>query len=476
MRGNTTVNSTGSFPEPLKNVSMLEFEIYSWSRAGAFVKITSALDNFIAEYDGDDIVNMSILEEAEGSVGTLPIGNISCNELGISLQNIEDHYSVGNTDSLFSNLAVSNRRIEPYIGFVIHNERGQPVNTEYVPKGVFWTRDWNVSLQGTTASTSALDRMGLLQEIEYNGIGNIDNPEAVAEETYWENTSLYTLLYEILDDLRITYMRDLEFQIDDELKSIIISLAFFPKKSYFDIIKTISQAAVSYAYMDIPTDEERATAAIRGVDCADILRIKRVDELIPVGGFVIAEEMITLDDIIEQSIQAKREDMVNVVRVPWGRYEVKEGKPEPLEDEETQFVTVSNPQAIKEYGRIEYEFEGNNLIQTEQQARHIANTILGVFSTIQRTCEINTFGDVTNKIGTICDIPEYRKNGIDSRGHYAITRISTEFDGGLRQSLLCRRVGDVVEIEEFSVIEELGHAKTNIIGSGRRQIDVVEGE
>jgi hypothetical protein len=168
--------------------------------------------------------------------------------------------------------------------------------------------------------------------------------------------------------------------------------------------------------------------------------------------------------------------MVNIVSVPYQRYEIKGGKPQPVEDEETQFVTVSNPQAIKEYGRIEYRLEENNLIQTERQARNIANTILETFSTIQRTCELNTFGDVTNKIGTICDIPEYQKNGIDSRGYYVITRINTEFDGGLRQSLSCRRVGDVVEIEEFSVIEELGHAKTNIIGSGRRQIDIVEGE
>jgi hypothetical protein len=474
VRGNLpTSDPSGLFRESLRNVSMVEYSIIKWSHPGAFVKITAAHDNLTREYTDDDIMSISLLEEAEGSVGALPIGSISCNELDITLQNIDDTFSIGNTSSLLSDLAISNRRIEPYIGFVIHDDSGNPTHTEYIPKGVYWTRDWNVSLQGTTASTSALDRLGLLQNIEYNGIGNINYNEGVAEKSYWDkDTSLYDVAFAVLNDLRMTYMRDLEFDIDTELRDVKIPLAFFKKQSYFDLIKTIAQAGIAYAFMDVPTDEEREERA----GCADILRIVRLDRLYPEYAF-FPRDVITLDDIIDQTIQVRRDDMVNVVSVPWEEYEIRDGVPKSVEgdDDRARLFTISNEQAIKEHGRIEYEYSRNNLIQTADRAEEIAEIILDVFSRTQRVCELNTFGDVTRRIGDIYEIPEYQKHGINSSGHYAAMRIQTNYDGGLRQSLSCRRIGDTGNVADIKYIEETGNAKIIIDETGNRTDTITEG-
>jgi len=139
----------------LKDVSQIELRVLRWSHRGAFVKITAFLANFDSAYEDDDIVSLSVLEETDGALGTLPIGNISSNELTVTLQNLDDKYFFGNTASILSNSARTNRRLEPFIGF----------GSKMIPKGVFWSSDWNIADQGTTASTTALDRLGLLQDI-----------------------------------------------------------------------------------------------------------------------------------------------------------------------------------------------------------------------------------------------------------------------------------------------------------------------
>lgn len=451
--GNSIVNYTASFREEIRDVVMLQFEIMSWSRRGAFVKITAAYDDFTREHSADDIMSMSILEEAEGSVGTLPIGNISCNALDLLLQNIDDTFSIGNTNSVFSGQARSNRRIEPFIGFEIFDGNGALPRIEYVPKGVYWSRDWNVPVHGTTASTSALDRLGLLQEVDYNGIGNINKEEDLAEKSVWEDKSLYVVAEDILKDLRLTYMPDLEFVIDEALKNedMKIPLAFFKRQSYFDVIKTIAQAAAAYAYMDTSNEEEQAKAYEEhgNTMCVDILRIETLEHLYPADGDILSPEVlahtekITLDDIVDQTIQSLRADMVNVVVVPWQAYTLIDGVPKPPEDSEKEYVSKINEDAIREYGRLEHEYPENNLIQSESRARAIAETILKVFSGTQRRGEISVFGDVTSRVGDIWDVPEYQKRGIDNRGVYVITRLNTDYDGSLRQSATCRRIGDV---------------------------------
>jgi len=446
IRGNTFVNYVGTVHPTIKDVSQIDLIIRRWSHRGAFLKIVAFLSNFTNAYDSGDIVTLSVLEETDGSLGTLPIGNISANELSLTLQNLEDKYFFGNTDSILSNSARTNRRIEPFIGF----------GNEVIPKGVYFSRDWNIADQGTSASTSALDRLGLLQDVQYNGLGNISNQDADGETTYWKNKTLYTVATEVLTDLRNSYMSDLEFQLDESLKRVTVPIAFFKSQSYFDVIKIIAQAACAFAYMDSPTAEEKDRAAQRGnTRCADILRIKPLEQFISVAVDEGQAETVTRDDFIDKNTSAKRSDVVNIVTVTYTEYKIDNESGKPVEaEEEPKFFTVQSDASILEFGKIAFEYKDNNLIQTLKQAQDIATRVLTAFSKTPYMAEIQMFGDVTRRIGDILLLPEYQKNGIDTQGYYAVTRVDTEYDGGLRQSVTCRKVRDNFVIDEMVAMPE----------------------
>jgi len=460
IRGNDKARYTGEFKEGLTGITHIEFIITSWSHIGGFVKITAAFDDFTREYTADDIMSMSILEEAEGTVGALPIGGISCNELSLTLQNLTNQYFHGNKSSLFSALTRANRRIEPYIGFILTDEKGEPLKNEhekefpaaYAPKGVYWSGDWSVPDQGTGVSTTAVDRLGLLQNIEYRGVGHFadTSDDWKPEKALLLNTNLYETAVWVLEDLRLSYMPDLVFSVDPDLKEIKVPLAFFPCMSYFDLIKTIAQAGLAYVYMDTPSNGERKNAADEfNIDCVDVLRIKRIGDFIPSDddfnntALMLSSERITQNDILTKTTQARRSDLVNAVNVDYEGYEIDEitGMPEPNVKISGRVLKI-NDSSILDYGRLEYEYPKNNLIQDEKHAEDIANALLAGFSAMRRLGELSVFGDVTSKISDVWEIPEYCKDGVEIRGHYAVTRITTEYDGALRQSVSCRMVSD----------------------------------
>ena len=77
------------------------------------------------------------MEEKEVSQGSLPIGNISSNEIDIKLNNKNRKFDAGNTQSSLYGLLKANRKIKAWIG--IEQDGGAK---ELVPLGVFWSGDW----------------------------------------------------------------------------------------------------------------------------------------------------------------------------------------------------------------------------------------------------------------------------------------------------------------------------------------------
>jgi len=458
VRGNSKVDYNGVLPQVIKDVYQIDLYIIKWSHRGAFVKITAFPSIYSNIYSTDDIVSLSLLEETDGALGTLPVGNISANELTLSLQNLDDKYFFGNTASLLSNSTRANRRIEPALGFR---------DEELISKGVFYSREWSVADQGCTASTTALDRLGLLQDVEYRGLGNINNADADGESTFWGSQSLYVIAMDILTDLRDSYMNDLEFAIDKKLKQTVIPLAFFKSMSYFDVIKNIAKAGCAFAYMDSPTDAEIALAVERGnTRCADILRIKPLEAFTSSTVDVDDVEEITMNDIITKTASAKISNVVNIVTVPYTQYELVDGKPKEVEDS-TKYFTVQSETSILEFGKIKFDYGDNNLIQTVNHAADIATRILTAFARTPYVYEMNTFGDVTRRVGDILEVPEYQKHGIDTRGYYAVTRIQTDFDGGLRQTVTCRKVQNK---DDLIIDEMTTEPETIIIENGAEDI------
>ena len=453
--GNTMAMRAETLPQQLDGVNAIDLIIKKWSCRGAFVKITAFLVVLDEGYGGDEIMTMNLLEETEGSFGTLPVGNISANSMDLVLQNLDDTYFFGNTASLLRNSARTNRRVEPTLGF-----KDKTTGITYtIPKGVYWTRDWEIADQGTDASTSAVDRLGLLQDVQYQGIGRVNNQDDanVPESVVRLNISLYDLAAEILTDLQNTYMNDLEFAIDTRLQNTIIPLAFFTAKSYFDVIKDIATAGAAYAYMDTPTDDEKETAAGRGNSrCMDILRIKPLEVFLNASVDESQAEEISLSDYIIKTTKMRQTDMANIVSVKWTPYMI-DGDGKPKEDEDNVGIfTARNDSSILEFGKIAYEFDSNHLIQTRSHAVDIATRLRTAFSEAPYISEINMFGDVTRKVGDILLISEYQKHGINTQDYYAVTKVQTGFDGGIRQDITCRKVREGVVIEEMVGLQDFG--------------------
>ncbi len=232
-----------SIPEPdvsdLYSCRRMELEIIRWSRANRVVKITEFYTSIMETYEGYDIISMTLLEEMLISDGSLPVGNISANELDIKLQNIEDRFFVGNTDSPIYETIKRNRRIRAWLGITL-----PPFNTdpdletiEWIPLGVFWSGDWQADELGTFVSTSARDRMELLRKSDFE-----------ASELY-EDITLYDLMEIVLDDARLK-MPDLVYNINTSLADITLQYAWFDKVSYFEAIREICEACQGYAYCD----------------------------------------------------------------------------------------------------------------------------------------------------------------------------------------------------------------------------------
>lgn len=210
----------------------ITLEVVKWSAPDRIVKISEFYSSVVETYEGDDIVSFDILEENLIADGTIPTGNISANEMSLKLQNVENRFFWGNTDSPLHTLLIRNRRIKVWIGIEIN-----PEEYEYILMGTFFSGDWQAEELGTTASTNARDRMELLRT-------NIYEISPLSE-----NITLYALAVLVLDDA-ILKIPDLVYNIDTNLLNYTLDYAWFDKVSYFECIKLIAGASQSRAYID----------------------------------------------------------------------------------------------------------------------------------------------------------------------------------------------------------------------------------
>jgi len=462
------------------NADKAVITILKWNRPNTFVKIVEAYVGIESEYAASEIVSLSLLEETESSGGTLPVGNISCNEMDLTLQNIDNKYFPFNDESDVHSHLTRNRKIVPYFGFIDSDG-----NEHLIPKGLYWSGEWNVSEQDTGASTSALDRMAQFQDVEYvgffaedgvlaDGFCTMDNQDA--EYTYWLDITPHELIVRLLGHIRQTQMPDLEFDIDANLANYIIPVAFFAKQSYFDIIKSIAQVSMAYAYMDTPTDVEVDVAAERGnVGLRDILRVRDVREALL--GNAANDIAISARDYLTRTHPENAAELANEATVLQHKYIIVDGKPTEVEGF-PQTVIRGSFSSIERLGIAKYEYPDNNLIQDGTVAPNIAGAIIDMFSETHRTQTLQTFGDPSLSILDRAIIPEFQKflpreNRVEvlRRGIYVVKRIQTEYDGSLRQNIECRKVSDMFEYDE---INETGVADMEIDESGTRADNLYE--
>jgi len=216
---------------PVTSVQKMELVVKRWNIGNRVVKISEFYRSIITTYTDDDIISMQLTEEKEVRDGTLPTGNIASAELDLKLQNIDDLFFWGNTASKYHDLLKKNRRIRAWIGLEL-----PPGTTEWILLGKFWSGDWVAEELGTTAETSARNRMELLRK-SYFDVSLI-----------YTNTTLYDLTEIVLSDAK-TKFPDLEYYISPALGSFALAYAWFDRISYFDCLKKIAAACQGYCYV-----------------------------------------------------------------------------------------------------------------------------------------------------------------------------------------------------------------------------------
>ena len=164
----------------VSEVTKMTLEIKKWNVGHRVVKIAEFFTSIQEIYEGDDIISVSLLEEREISNGSLPIGNITANEVDIKLNNVDHIFDAGNNLSRLYGLVRPNRRVRLEFGLLLPDD-----TIEWVSKGTFWTGEWEVPDDDIYASFSARDRLELLRRDNFSNSQVIANP---VNQSYTRNS------------------------------------------------------------------------------------------------------------------------------------------------------------------------------------------------------------------------------------------------------------------------------------------------
>ena len=114
--GNTQVSWSKALEQQVFDVAKQVLEITKWSHEGRCAKIIEFFTSIREVYETGDLVSIWLLEEREASQGSLPVGNISSNEIMLVLNNEDKKFDIDNENSPLKNLLKPNRRIQVWLG------------------------------------------------------------------------------------------------------------------------------------------------------------------------------------------------------------------------------------------------------------------------------------------------------------------------------------------------------------------------
>ena len=113
---NTLITWSKTLDSAITQATKMVLETTKWSHLGRQAKIVEFFTSIQEIYEGDDILMINMLEEREVGQGSLPVGNISSNEIDIRLYNANRKFDAGNTQSPLYQTLKQNRRIKAWLG------------------------------------------------------------------------------------------------------------------------------------------------------------------------------------------------------------------------------------------------------------------------------------------------------------------------------------------------------------------------
>ena len=426
--GNTGIEWSMTLTTPVLDVAKQALTIMRWSHPGRQAKIIEFFTSIQETYYNDDIVEIRLLEERETNTGSLPVGNISANEITIRLANEDRKFDIRNPSSQLSGLLKPNRRIQVWLGS----------EGEWVPLGIFWSLDWDAPDDQLEAVTTARDRLERLRQTTYQS-GSVQ-----------QNVSLYALAEQVLQDAGL---RPDEYWIDPALQSIVIPWAYLAPTSHREALRTIAEAGLAVVYAD--RDGIVRIESMSGAPTTPVAEIteddyfpplstpSRQDKVaneivvttqplqpaatpeevyratepvtIPAGQTVTVTVSYTRQPVMDAAAALENPpagvSIVDATYYAWGADVhiqntggsaanvtlVITGKT--LTVQGSQRVVARDQASITENGVLRYEFPANPLVQTLAQAQAIATALLASAKDPRRDIEVEWRGNPALELG-----------------------------------------------------------------------------
>jgi len=489
---NTEIAWSKMLDAPVLDVASQELEIHKWSHEGRQAKILEFFSSVQRTHE-DDLIAVSLLEEREVSQGSLPVGNISSNEIVVRLSNEDKRFDPDNDTSPLYGLIKPNRRVRAWLGAEIGGD------VEWVPLGTFWSIDWDTQDDTLEAQVRARDRLELLRKSTFQ-------PGAVEQ-----NISLYSLAEAVLRDAGL---KEDEYAIDEDLHAIIIPWAWMGPTTHRDALKIIAGASAAVVYCDrdgkirvtkpaldelapgeayfiqgasfpaefvegggaerhgigpddyfsplrTPSRQDEVaneivvtTQPLKPADIAQEVYRSNTPIAIPAGEAVTATARYNQPPVIgavaSLDMPPAGVSIVDVAYYAWGaRVSIENTGDEiaettlvvtgrPLTVQSAEHIVLRDDDSIADLGVLRYEYPANPLVQTLAQAYTIATGLLSSTKYARRDIEMEWRGNPALELGDpIAVVTDAER---DRRSEYAIIRQELDWAGYLRARLTGRRI------------------------------------
>jgi hypothetical protein len=460
----------------MSEIKRLTLTILEWSHPESQAKIAEFFSAYFEEYYGDDLLSIKVLEETEPDSATIPLGNISANEITVRFNNIDRKFDPGNVASPLYGMLTRNRRIRAWLGVQVSPL--YPV--EYHPLGVFWSQDWSAPEGEAWAETTGWDRLEFLRTTPYS------------TSAVYENISLGEMAEKVFEAGGVTID---EYIIGDALYDIDVPYAWTDNCSCREALSRIAAAALGRVYCDregmIVIEPYTVTLEVEfeftrdnyfskdhplmwtqianSVEVhatplvpTDEVEIYNDTTAFPVPGhttphttakkFCIFSQAPVIDVVTPITFTA---DSVNVsiyavviyswaVEITFVNSGVSAANVTSISIRGKNLVpasisaaTASDEISIRACGLCAGPVIESELIQTEAHAQVIADAILASYKDPRRDISLTARGSICLKLGDRITAPDYLDTTITD---YTVLRQDLTWDGGLRVDITARKI------------------------------------
>ena len=206
----------------IEDITSIRITITRWSKGNACVKLLKFYDRLAELYEGDAIQMFEVNEEMSSAEGNY---NINSDTMTVTIYNADRKFDRGYLRSLM----ILDRKLKPSLGI----EKNGVV--EYTDLGTFYSDEWQVSQDSQWVKCLAVDRLLRLQNKTYVGF------------PLTSNASLYEIAEDVL--VKIGYTSAM-YKISEDLKDVIVPMAYLPKQSTWDALQEIANAGLCKIYID----------------------------------------------------------------------------------------------------------------------------------------------------------------------------------------------------------------------------------